>query len=91
MKMIFHSHANKTHFHRKGFVLGIILKIRGFWNSEVAYLSMKAPKKIFLRVMAAPFNPLHVTCFMQARNNLLYLVKLSKITGYRKGKFAYSN
>ena len=69
----------------------IILKIRGFWNSEVAYLSMKAPKKIFLRVMAAPFNPLHVTCFMQARNNLLYLVKLSKITGYRKGKFAYSN
>ena len=24
------SHANKTRFHKKGFVLGLILKVRGF-------------------------------------------------------------
>jgi len=28
--MIFHSHANKTHFHKKGSVLGLILKVRVF-------------------------------------------------------------
>ena len=28
MEMIFHSHANKTHFHKKG--------CAQFWNSEVA-------------------------------------------------------
>ena len=28
MEMIFHSHANKTHFHKKGCALGLILKAR---------------------------------------------------------------
>ena len=28
--MIFHSHVNKTHFHKKGFALGLILKVRVF-------------------------------------------------------------
>ena len=30
MEMIFHSHANKTHFHKKGLALGLILKVRVF-------------------------------------------------------------
>ena len=30
MKMIFHFHANKTHFRNKGCVLGLILKVRVF-------------------------------------------------------------
>ena len=30
MKMIFHSHASKTHFHTKGCALGLILKVRVF-------------------------------------------------------------
>ena len=30
VEMIFHSHANKTHFHKKGCALGLILKVRGF-------------------------------------------------------------
>ena len=30
MEMIFYSHANKTHFHNKGFALGLILKVRVF-------------------------------------------------------------
>ena len=28
LKMIFHSHANKTHFHKKSCALGFILKVR---------------------------------------------------------------
>ena len=35
-EMIFHSHANKTHFHKKGCSLDLILKVRVL-NSEVAY------------------------------------------------------
>ena len=30
MKIIFHYHANKTHFHKKVFVLGLILRVRVF-------------------------------------------------------------
>ena len=37
MEIIFHSHANKTHFHKKGCAPSLILKVRDFWNSEVAY------------------------------------------------------
>ena len=28
MEIIFHSHANKNHFHKKGCALGLILKVR---------------------------------------------------------------
>ena len=34
MKIIFHSHANKTHFHNKGFVLSLVLKVRVFVTRE---------------------------------------------------------
>ena len=30
MEIIFHSHANKTQFHKKGCALGLILKVRVF-------------------------------------------------------------
>ena len=30
MEVIFHSHANKTHFHKKGCALGLTLKVRVF-------------------------------------------------------------
>ena len=30
MEIIFHSHANKTHFHKKGCVPSLILKVRVF-------------------------------------------------------------
>ena len=39
MEIIIHSYVNKTYFRRKGFALGLILKVRVFWNSEVAYSS----------------------------------------------------
>ena len=28
--MIFYPHANETHFHEKGFALGLVLKVRVF-------------------------------------------------------------
>ena len=38
MEMIFHSHANKTHFHEKGCVCTWPhFEREDFWNSEVAY------------------------------------------------------
>ena len=41
--MIFHSHANKTHFHKKCCALGLILKIRDFgtrkWPTGVQFVS----------------------------------------------------
>ena len=41
MEMIFHSHANKTHFHKKGCALGLILKVRLLgtrkWPISLAY------------------------------------------------------
>ena len=30
MEVIFHSYVNKTHFHKKGFAVGVILKVRVF-------------------------------------------------------------
>ena len=37
MKIIFHSYANKTHFHKNGCVLcWPHFKSVGFWNSQVA-------------------------------------------------------
>ena len=42
MEMIFHSHANKTHFHKKGCALSLILKVRVFgarkWPIPESYL-----------------------------------------------------
>ena len=37
MEMIFHSHAYKAHFHKKGCPLGLILKVRvfGTWKWPV--------------------------------------------------------
>ena len=30
MKMVFYPYANETHFHKKGFALGLFLKVRVF-------------------------------------------------------------
>ena len=37
MEIIFHSHANKTHFHKKVFCTWPHFESEGFWNSKVAY------------------------------------------------------
>ena len=44
MEMIFHSQANKTHYHKKGCTLGLILKVRVFgtrkWLFQLLTLSI---------------------------------------------------
>ena len=37
MKIIFISHANKTHLHMKGFALGLVLRVRVFETRKMAY------------------------------------------------------
>ena len=37
LEIIFHSRANKSHFHKKGCAPCLILKVRVFGTSEVAY------------------------------------------------------
>ena len=34
MEIMFHSHANKTHFHKKGCALGLILKVKVFGTQK---------------------------------------------------------
>jgi len=34
MEIIFHSHASKIHFHKKGCALGLILKVRVFGTQK---------------------------------------------------------
>ena len=38
MNVVFYSHANKAHFHKKGFELNLVLKV-SFRNLEMAYLA----------------------------------------------------
>ena len=49
MEIIFHSHTNKTHFHKKGCAPSLILKVRVFgtlkWPIAVTVVVAKAPYK----------------------------------------------
>ena len=39
MKMIFYSHVDKTHFHKKSFALSLLLKVRVFGTREWPFLT----------------------------------------------------
>ena len=39
MKMIFYSHVDKTHFHKKRFALSLLLKVRVFGTREWPFLT----------------------------------------------------
>ena len=39
MKMSFYSHANDTHFHKKGFSLSLVFKVRVFVTLSVKYVN----------------------------------------------------
>ena len=48
MEIIFHSHANKTHFHKKGCAPSLILKVRVFGTRKwPIYLAASRPKNVF--------------------------------------------
>ena len=42
MEIIFHSHANKTHFHNKGCAPSLILKVRVFGTGKWPIVCVKA-------------------------------------------------
>ena len=41
MEIIFHSHANRTHFHKKG-ALGLILKVRVFGTRKRPFFTLSS-------------------------------------------------
>ena len=41
MEIIFHYHANKTHFHKKGCALSFILKVRVFGTQKGSFINLK--------------------------------------------------
>ena len=45
MELIFHSHANKTHFHKKGCALGLILKVMVFGTGSFPYACLAIFKR----------------------------------------------
>ena len=50
MEMIFHCHANKTHFHKKGCALGLILKVRVFGTRKERIKKLKEIKSFKFRI-----------------------------------------
>ena len=49
--MIFYSHANKTYFHKKGFALSLVLKVRDFGTQKWPILTNLVPSPF-----SAPFH-----------------------------------
>ena len=51
MEMIFHSHANKTHVHKKSCALGLLFEGEVFWNSEGSGLSLESDFIAFINIL----------------------------------------
>ena len=62
MKMTFYYHANKTHFHNKGFALGLVLRVRVFGTR-------KWPIKRLLEIKAATRMTSHDLKWRYTGNN----------------------
>ena len=86
--MIFHSHANKTHFHNKGCALGLILKLRGLMKlTSGLFTSRKYAKE--MHIPAHPQTPSRNTTqkmtycliFSRARGDLSNVSWLSRVAG----------
>ena len=77
MEMIFHSHANKTHFHKKGCALSLILKVRVFgarkWPIPESYLCPLS-SSLFKLPLCPPLQPLLISfCSRKALGELSYV------------------
>ena len=49
MEIIFHSHANKTHFHKKGCAPSLILKVRVFGTWKWPTIASLLPRAINIK------------------------------------------
>ena len=54
VKMIFSSHANKTHFHKKGFTLGLVLIVRVFGTRKWPVILSSCPLQKVVATTHAP-------------------------------------
>ena len=62
MEIIFHSHANKTHFHKKGCAPGLILKVRVFGTRKWPFYFPFSKKFSCTRIVLL-FSPVHMYSF----------------------------
>ena len=62
MKRIFHSHANKTHYHKNGLTLGLVVKVRVFGIIIIIIIIITIITNTFLygafTKLNAPYNDL---------------------------------
>ena len=79
MEIIFHSHANKTHFHKKGCATSLILKVRVFgivfltgqsWRVIKSLYTSRGPEQGFWRCSSDGLNQSLVSPVAQARASL---------------------
>ena len=68
-KWFFHSHANKTHFHKKGFTLGLILKVRDFGTRKGPISSKRILKKFYSSQQHYPLHCLRFWFRVWSRNS----------------------
>ena len=77
MEIIFHSHANKTRFHKKGCAPSLILKVRGFgtrkWPINFSFIDSIF---LFLVVVVVVVFPLF---FFWEKNVLLLITNLVRL------------
>ena len=76
MEMIFHSHANKTHFHKKGCALSLILKVRVFgarkWPIPESYLCRLPSSNFHFAPLPSPCSIISF-CSRKALGELSYV------------------
>ena len=70
IKMIFYSHANKTHVHNKCFVLNLVLKVGVFGTWKWSFLTRKTTISIYY-------------CLLRLRRNLNLKLIITKVYGVR--------
>ena len=58
MKIIFYSHANKTHYHKKGFALRLVSKVRVVGNRNGLFYALQL--KMLLTIFPVILNQIQL-------------------------------
>ena len=100
MEIIFHSHANKTHFHEKACALGLILKVRVFgtrkWPIAFLPISLTSPSSLLKlpiirlpTVICSPANMFFLHLWPLQFYNWLNAVTTVSAFGFKFKEFAW--
>ena len=68
MKMIFYSHANKTHFHIKGFALSLVWKVRVFKTRKWSIDRRRRNLILVTRSLALVVMSMHMSLFFEYKS-----------------------